>query len=159
MAGDQIHNCDEEELGAMLHRLLIVEGHTEVVIQHPTDGEQVVTKESFLEMQRHIKRANDMSPAERLVENKRLKMKKQMQFRTAMIEAEFYTVDLNDDENFGFDVDGNKLDIDGLIFTPVDQYLPGIDIKEKEIGAFVDEAMAKPPIRILAIEPLLKEDV
>ena len=157
MDDDRIHNCTDDELDATLHRLLIVEGNPEVVIHHPEDGEQVVTKESYLEMKKHLNRAKNMSPAERIIENKRLKLKKQFQFRTAMIEAKFYTVDLNNDETFGFDVDGNKMDLDGMDFVPVEKYLSGIEVKEKEIGSFVDEGMRKQPLRILAIAPLEDE--
>ena len=154
----EIHNCDDEELGAMLHRLLIVEGNEEVVIYHPTDGEEVVTREGYLKTLEHLNRAKNMSPAERFTENKHLKNKKQIQFRTAMIEAKVYTVDVNNDEVFGVDIDGIKINIiDGMKFIPICQYLPGIDVIEKEIGAFVDESMRNAPIRILAIAPMEEE--
>lgn len=154
----EIHNCDDDELDATLHRLLVVEGHDEVVIHHPQDGERVVTQASYLEMKRHLARAKDMSPAERLIESARIKNKKQLQFRTAMIEAEFHKVDLNNDKTFGFDVDGNKLDIEGLIFISEQDYLGGIEKKENEIGAFVDESMTKPPLRILKTADLKEQE-
>jgi len=149
MSDERINNCNEDELGAMLHRLLIIEGNEEVVIYHPVEGEQVITKKDFIETQKHLKRAKNMSPAERLVETKRIKNKKQMRFRTAMIDAPVYVVNIEDDETFGFDVDGSKMDIEQTVFVPVEQYVSGIELKENELGCFISESLHKPPIRVV----------
>jgi len=155
MEDDRIHNCNDDELGEMLHRLLIVEGHDEVVIYHPVEGEQVITKESYLELQKNLKKAKNMSPAKRLVETERLKNQKQIRFRTSMIDATVYVVDIEDDETYGFDVDGNKMDLEDVIFIPTHQYIDGIELKENELGCFVSESLHKPPIRI--VKQALKE--
>ena len=150
---DDKHYCGgDEELAAMLHKFFVVEGHDEVIIQHPQDGERLITKDEYFNLQKHLKAASDMSPADRMVESKRLKNKKQIQFRTAMIEAKHYTVDLDDEDSFGYDVNGVKVDIEGMDFVPVDQYLKGIKAVENELGAYVSESMHKPPVRILKKE-------
>jgi len=152
------HNCDsDKQLAETLHRLFIVEGNEEVSVIHPVDGEQVMTRKYYLELQESLKKAKNMSPAERLVETKRLKNKKQMQFRTAMIEAKVYVVDIESDEPIGFDVDGNKMDIEISDFVPVAQYISGIELKENEIGCFVSESLQKPPVRIVK-QVLLEKD-
>ena len=150
---DEIYNCDDKDLGAMLQRLFD-EGHDEVVVRHPTDGLVVVTKQDFKTHLANLKKAMNMSPADRVRETarlKNLKNQKQIRFRTAMIEAPVHTVDIDDEENFGKDVDGNELDIDGMGFLPVSQYLKGMDTKENEIGCFFDEFERKPPIRICKV--------
>ena len=144
------NHCDgDEELAKMLHQFFIVEGHDEVVIQHPTDGEKIVTKEYYLELQESLRKAKNMSPAQRLIETKRLKNQKQIRFRTSMLEARVYVVDIEDDEAYGFDVDGNKMDLEGVVFIPTHQYIDGIELKENELGCFVSESLHKPPIRIV----------
>jgi len=146
--------CDnDEQLAETLHRLFVVEGHAEVVIQHPVDGERVVTKDNYEELIGHLAKARDMSPAKRLKETARLKRKQQMKFRTAMITAKVFTVDFDDDDNFGYDVNGVKIDMEGMIFTPSGQYLKGIEVMENEIGAFVSEDQRKDPIRIVRHMP------
>ena len=97
-----------------------------------------------------LKKAADMSPAERLLETKKIANRKQIRFRTGMIEAKTYTVDITDDDNFGKDVDGNDIDMKDMIFISTSQYLKGIQLIEGEIGCFLDESSRKPPIRILA---------
>ena len=152
MEESRINNCDgDEELAKMLHKFFVVEGHDEVAVMHPVDGERVITKAEYLDLQKHLKKAKNMSPAQRLVETKRLKNQKQIRFRTAMLEAKVYVVDTEDDseENFGTDVDGNKMDLEGVVFVPTDQYVDGIELKENELGCFVSESLHKPPIRIV----------
>ena len=149
MDDQQTHNCDsDEQLDAMLHRLFIIEGHEEVTVQHPTEGEQVMTKKYYLELQESLRKANSMSPAERLVETAKLRNKKQLQFRTAMIEAKHYVIDLDDEKSFGYDVNGIKIDIEGMNFVPADQYIKGVEVLKDELGAFVSENMLKPPVRL-----------
>jgi len=150
MEENQTYNCGSDEaLDAMLHRLFIVEGHEEVTVQHPTEGEQVMTRKYYLELQDSLRKAKSMSPAERLVETKRIKNKKQIRFRTSMIEAKVYVVDVEDDEAYGFDVDGNKMDLEDVVFIPTHQYVDGIELKENELGCFVSESLHKPPIRVV----------
>ena len=93
-----------------------------------------------------------MSPAERLQEQKKTERRNQIRWRTQMITAKTHTVDTEDDENFGIDVDGEKIDMDGLTFLPVDNYLKGTELHPGEIGCFTDEKGIKPPVRILALK-------
>jgi len=151
MEEPEIHECSsDEELSKKLHQLLVVEGHPNVEIHHPTEGRVVLTKENYQETLKHLAKVKEMSPAERMMEHKRQVRKEQMKFRTAMITAETVTVDIDDDSSFGLDVDGNKIDIEGKTFVPVAVYLKGMEPKKNEIGCFVDESQRKPPIRILA---------
>lgn len=148
---DNVHDCAEQDLGAMLARLFS-EGHDEVEIMHPVDGPVVVTKADYKKHLHNIDRYNKMSPGKRVTHHKRvknIKNQKQIRFRTAMINAPVYEVDINDDANFGKDIDGNDIDMQGMVFTPVAQYLKGIEPIENEIGCFVDEYDEKrKPIRI-----------
>ena len=153
MAGqDNVYNCDDESLGKMLYRLFVTEGNDEVVVTHPTEGDVVVTKDDYKKHLANLSRVNNMSPADRVTENarlKNLKNQKQIRFRTAMIDAPVHTVDMEGENNFGVDVDGVKLDIDGMAFVGVAQYPKGIAIIKQEIGCFVDEHDEKrKPIRI-----------
>ncbi len=150
---DNVYDCNDKDLGAMLHRLLIVDNHDEVEVNHPVDGPVIVTKADY---KKHIAnaRVKDMSPADRVTENKRIrhiKSQKQIRFRTKMITAPVHTVDTTDDVNFGKDIEGNQLDIDGAIFISVADYPKDIELKENEIGSFIDEFdESKKPIRITA---------
>lgn len=149
---DKNHYCDgDEELAKMLYKFFVVEGHDEVVIQHPTDGEKIITREYYLELQENLKKAKNMSPAERLVETTRLKNQKQIRFRTLMLEAKVYVVNIDDETegSFGFDVNGDKMDIEDMDFVPTHQYIDGIELKENEIGCFISESLHKPPIRVV----------
>ena len=149
------YNCEDADLGAMLHRLF-EEGNEEVVIRHPTDGEKVITREEFYSHVNAIDKFKALSPAEKHMERKRIgrklkaeKNKLQIKFRTAMIEAVTYVIDV-EEGGFGYDVDGNKFDVDGMEFVSVEQYLPGINYKDNEIGAMVDETMERNPIRLVS---------
>jgi hypothetical protein len=141
----------DEELSKQLHQLFVVEQHETVTLQHPVEGDTTITKAEYLDTLKHLKRAADMSPAQRLQESKRIERKQQIKFSTAMITAKIYTVDIEDEDNFGKDIDGNEIDMEGMTFVPVDDYLKGITKNENEIGAFVDESMKRPPIRIKTI--------
>ena len=68
-----------------------------------------------------------------------------------MIDAKVYTVDMEDDDAFGKDVDGNDMNIDGMVFLAIHNYLKGIDVLDNEIGSFISEDFSKKPIRIKAI--------
>jgi len=146
----EIYDCDDEILGQMLARLFS-EGHDEVEIQHPTDGPVVVTRKDFEKHVANLSKVANMSPAERLEANKRvknIKNSKQIRFRTAMITAKVHVVDIEDDDNFGKNIEGEALDIDGMTFVPVSDYLKGIELQIGEIGAFVDVSERRPPVRI-----------
>ena len=145
----EVYECFDDELGALLHRVLIVEGHEEVEVQHPTEGTVVFTKESYLTLLKNLERVQDMSPAERYVEAQRLERKKQMQFRTAMINARIESVNLEDDNNFGKNTDGKDIGIEGMVFIPISHYLKGMEIKPGEVGCFLDETFRREPIRIV----------
>lgn len=152
MEGPQKYHCEDEELGALLHRLFVEQGETEVEIHHPTEGVIIYTADQWRDQLDALKRMMEMSPAERIQETKKLKARQQNRFRTAMVDAEVRTIDIEDEDvnHFGLDVDGKEIDMNGMIFTPTNSYPKGTRVILNEIGAFVDESMRKPPIRILA---------
>lgn len=141
----------DAELSRQLHHHFVVNKEPEVVIQHPTEGDITYTREEYFKSLAHLKKSLEMSPAERLQESKRISRKQQMRFRTAMITAKTYTVDIDDEDSFGKDVDGNEIDMEGMTFVPVDNYLKGVLSSTNELGAFVDPSMRRPPIRIQTI--------
>ena len=137
----------------MLARLFS-EGHDSVDIVHPTDGPITVTKAEFQKHLRDISKQQNMSPADRVIEATRLnniKKKKQDRFKAAMILAPAHEVNIEDEENFGKDIEGQELDIDKMMFMPICQYLPGINPLTHEIGCFYDENdEERSPVRIIA---------
>lgn len=141
---------NDEELTKQLYQLLVIESRPEVEIIHPEEGHQVVTRADFDAMQKRLAKSRGLSPAQRLQENSRVERAMQMRFRTAMLDADIREVDIQGEDNFGYDVKGNKIDIDGMTFVPVDQYINGIELRPGEIGSFVSANMTKPPIRIIA---------
>lgn len=147
-----VYDCNDKNLGHMLQKLFD-EGHDEVVVRHPIDAPVVVTRADFKKYLREIERCKNMSPADRVKEGARLKNiknQKQIRFRTAMLNAPAYTIDPDDEESFGKDIDGNEMDIRGMVFVPIVQYLKGIEVLEHELGCFVDEYDEKrSPVRIL----------
>ncbi|MCK4703931.1 MAG: hypothetical protein KAT90_00495 [Gammaproteobacteria bacterium] len=152
---DNIYNSDDEHLGATLHRLF-EDGHDEIVIRTPTEGEKVVTRKEFYDHVKNLDKAINMSPADKMMERKRLERianQKRIRLRTAMIDAKVYTVDLEDDDAFGKDVDGNDMGIDGLAFLQVADYLDGILLLDDEIGCFFCEFEKRKPIRIVSNRP------
>lgn len=152
MAKDLLYQCENSELGAQLHQLLIVEGHKEVVVQNPPDPDQVVTKDYYLSLLKNLEKAKNMSPAQRMLERKRIKNRDEITLRTAMLSADFYTVDIEDEENFGKDIHGNDIPMTGMRFVPVNQYLKGISPIDNEIGVFVDDNKKEKPVRIVGTE-------
>lgn len=148
--------CSEEELGKQL-KSWFDQGYEEVVVQHPFDGEIVVTRETFEEYLREIDRWKQMSPAERLVEKKKVDMRahfKRKRLADALIKANFATVDMDSDETqFGYDINGEKLDIEGMTTLPTMMYPAGVIPLENEAMAFIDEREIKDPIRILTNTP------
>ena len=161
MANADAYQCDsDQELSVLLHRLLVTDGNDSVTIQHPTEGEKTITRKEYLEKREEQKRLRELSPAQRLQEQKRIERLNEIKarrmenrFRTKMISAKVYTINLDDEDSFGKDVEGNELDIEGLAYLPVEQYPEGIQTQENEIGCFLDETMTRPPIRLCSEAP------
>ena len=149
--------ADDQELSKMLHQLLIVNGEPEVEIRHPTEGVQIVKKEDYEKTIVELKRIRELSPAKRMQERNKNERRMQFKFRTAMIKAKVHTINVSDEDSFGKDINGEELDMEGMIFMPVKNYLDGIVINENEIGCFMRENLDKPPIRLLSMESLEPE--
>jgi hypothetical protein len=151
MAEDQKqYDATEDELGDLLHRLIVVEGQAEVEIQHPTEGMMLVTQESYHKLMADLDRVKGMSPAQRIEEGQKIANKRLIQFKTGLIDAKFFVVDIEDDENFGKDIHGTEIPLEGMQFVPIHDYPKGIEPIDYELGCFVEERMTKPPIRILS---------
>lgn len=148
MEEGQKYYCSDEELGKQLHQLFEVEGESEVEIHHPTEGVIVYTRDTYKTQIEALAKLLAMSPAERLELKAKTKRKLQMSFRTQLIDAKCFTVDIDDEENFGKDIDGNEIDMNGT-FVLVKDYPKGTRKLENELGAVMDESMTKAPIRIL----------
>lgn len=149
---DNVYNCDDKSLGSMLARLF-AEGAGEVVVRHPLEGDIVVTEADYKKHLANIKKAMDMSPADRIKAKQRLKNvknQKLIRFRTALIGAEVHQVDFENSE-FGVDIEGNKMDLDNMVFVRVEEYPKGTKLLDNEVGAFFSEKELKPPIRITGI--------
>jgi len=152
MAEDPHQVVSEEELARKLHQLLILDGHNEVEIIHPIEGTVIVTAESYKEICKALEDVRDLSPAKRLAAKKAFERKQQFRLVRALNKAEFRRVDITDDESFGLDVDGKEIDMDGMYFLPVANYLKGVEYSDDEVGAFVaynENHATKAPIRIL----------
>lgn len=141
------------ELSDMLYRLLIVEGEPDVEIHHPTEGIKIITKEEYEKTVKDLKRIKELSPANRVMEKKTNIRRMEIRFRTQMLDAEIRTIDITGDANFGKDINGEYIDIEGKIFLSTNDYPDGICLREREIGCFMRENLDKPPIRILKMEP------
>jgi len=128
----------DEELSRQLHKLLVVEGRDEVEVLHPVEGNIIVTKETYLNLIEDLAAQRAMSPAERLQAKKKSERKVRQEFVKALNDAAFSTVDITDMERFGFDTDGNELDIDGCSFITVAFYPKGVEYGPDEVGAFVN---------------------
>lgn len=144
-----VHHCDSNDVHSMMQKLFD-EGHDSVEIQ--VDGQsKVITKADFNAMKDAKSGAKKLSPAKKLMKQKqfdRIVTQKQIRHRTAMITAKVHVIDV-EEGNFGFDAEGNEIDVDGLVFTPTEHYLNGVDLKPNEFGAFIDEDGIKPPIRLV----------
>lgn len=149
---DNVHNCADEDLGSMLHRLFTEQPDAvDVEIQHPTEGSQVITREDFYKTVENLGKAAKMSPAERLMARKqteRLRKNMQTRFRTALIGAEVAEIDVVDGQ-FGYNVNGDKLPVDGMTFVRKEDYPSGTELLEREIGAFVAESGENQPLRVI----------
>ena len=143
------YECNDEGLGPMMARLFS-EGNEEVVIRHPTEGEVIVTRADFDKHLANMAKVADMSPADKIEANKRLKNiknAKQIRFRTALIDAAVHKVDFESDV-FGVDIEGNELDIEDMAFIKTSDYPKGTVLVDKEVGVFYSEKEEKPAIRI-----------
>ena len=141
--------CIDDDIGPMLAGLF-AEGHPEVEIQHPTQGTKIITHAEFEAMQTELARAKDMSPADKMVERKRLANQCQIRLRTDLIAAEVRIVDIDDDTSFGIDVNNNPIDMDARTFMLVRDYPSGVGIQKHEIGALIDGSGNRKPIRLVA---------
>jgi len=147
-------NVPDEELGPLLYQILVIDGHSECEIHHPTEGKKTVTKENYRKTLSEITKINKMSPSERIIEHKRIKDQHQKKHYSDMSKAKFHIVDIEDEKGFGYDISGSKIDMEGLVFIGVNDYLKTIIIKENEIGAFIHLANEKKPVRILTIKTI-----
>lgn len=147
------HETDDD-LAARLHQLFMVDEVQEVEIIHPTEGKQTLTREGYLEMAKHIKRAREMSPKERAKESRRIARRKRKRFKKMLLRAKSYIVDIEDDSTFGFDVDGKEIPIEGTIFVAIANYPKGVARLDNEMGCFVAENLRKPLSRIRSKDPL-----
>lgn len=154
MADDGVIESTDEELAEHLRRLFEDEGHPEVEVIHPTEGRLVYTREAWLRHRKVLETVADMSPAQRLQETNKLKNKQRIRFRTAMLTADVRTIDTQDEGNFGKDIEGKDIPLEGMVFAHTRDYPPGLDKLPGEIGCFVDEAMRRPPIRILDLHAI-----
>ncbi len=143
-------NVPDEKLGALLYNLFYVEGHTSIDIKHPSGETKTVTKDDYKEILAGIMKYKKMSPAKRLIEKKRIQNAQEIKHRTAMLTAKSYVVDIDDEENFGSDIDGNEIDMVEMAFVPVIKYLKGVQLLDNEIGSFVHPESKKPPSRIIS---------
>ena len=147
---DNVYNCDDENLGQMLARLFS-EGHDSVEIQHPVDGPIIITRAEFLAHVSRMDKVLKMSPADRIVANKKIKNQKKsamIKLGWALCSVEIETIDADDDTTFAKDIDGKELDIDGMTFIAVQAYPANVEPVKQELGAFVDEKGKRPPVRI-----------
>lgn len=158
----EVFNIREENLQQTL-QVLFDRGETEIEIQHPVEGAVVITREDFEQHKKRQQKLANASPAEKIELRKRhLRQAAVMRHKlvTAMRNARQVTVDPRSEDGMN-DIDGNPIgDIAGMTFVPVHQYLPGIVPVDNELGAFVDEYMHRPPIRVVgvvSIEGMLAE--
>ena len=139
----------DEELSVQLHRLLIVEGHESVDVLHPTEGMKTVTKDDYLKISAALDEVDAMTDEEKTARADKIAKKNLQKLRKWMKTAEIRFVDISDDDNFGLDIAGDPIPMDGLAFTPIEQYPPGVTYQDDEVGAFIDEYMQRKPIRII----------
>jgi len=148
---DNVHNCEDKDLGELLHRLFTEQPEaSEIEIQHPTDGAQVVTRAEFYKTLKDLDKARKMSPADKMMKRKqlaRLKTRMQIEFRTQLVTAQVVEIDV-ENGSFGFDATGNKMPVEGFTFVHTADYPDGTELIEDEIGSFVDESGENPPIRV-----------
>ena len=141
MSGEITHATTDQELSAQLHEFLVVRGEPEVDIV-----ENGKTKTINQAEYREAIRLSKLSPANRVLEKQRLRN----QFLNAIAEAKVYVIDIDADGNYGKDINGKQIPINGREFLPPDQYVDGVAMLKNELGAFVDPYMFKDPIRLVS---------
>jgi hypothetical protein len=139
----------DEELSIQLHRLLVVEGHDAVDIVHPIEGIKTVTKENYLAISASLDEVDAMTDEEKIERADKIAKKNLQKLRKWMKAAEIRYIDISDDANFGKDIAGDTIPMEGLTFTPIEQYPVGITYHDDEVGALIDEYMQRKPIRII----------
>jgi len=132
---------DDEELSKQLHELFVVNGDAEVEI-HAGNDLVVLTRSQYFESIRQMK----MAPAERIREQERL----HNQFKAAMARAKIFAVDLEDETQFGLDVNGDNVPINDREFVLADEYSDSVETLPGEVGAYVDPQMILDPSRIVS---------
>jgi len=143
-----VYHSNDEDLHSMMQRLFD-EGNESIEVQHP-DGVRIITRQQFADMKATLERNKKASPAKKFKMRKqidRLITQKQIRHRTAMITAKVHVIDVENGK-FGCDIDGNDLDVAGMVFTPTDSYLDGVELVENEVGCFIDEDGNKAPVRV-----------
>lgn len=152
----ELYGCDGDvELASLLAHLFRDPEVMEVEIQHPVDGTQVLTREHYDELCKQLADQREMSPADRVQHNaleRRQNIKNVDKLKRDIMGAAIHTVDVVNDsaDTFGQDINGVELDIDGMMFFQASKYPPGIDIKELELGCFMDAERKRSTIRVIA---------
>lgn len=141
MIGEIVHATTDQELSAQLHEFLVVRGEPEVEIVE-NGKSKVISRAEYREAIRLTK----LSPAGRVLEKQRLRN----QFLLSIVEAKVYVIDIEADGNYGKDVNGKQIPVEGREFLPPDQYIDGVRMLKNELGAFVDPYMFKDPIRLVS---------
>jgi hypothetical protein len=139
----------DEELSIQLHRLLIEEGHESVDVLHPIEGMQTITRKNYLKVIDTLKKLDSMTEEEKIERIERVAKNNLQKLKRWMKTAEIRYVDIADEGNFGKDISGEAIPMEGLAFTPIEQYPVGIAYQDDEVGAFIDEYMQRRPIRIV----------
>ncbi len=136
------YDCNESDLGEMLHDLFKDEQVEEVVICHPKDGQEIVTRAQYME---YIK-----ASARKVTGTQDEQEKMQTQFKQSLIFCDVRTIDISEDQNFGTDTKGRPIEnIGGMVLVPASQYPPGCALLEKEVGCFFDEEGKRKTIRLI----------
>lgn len=141
MAEHQVYDCPENELGLLLHDFFKDPDIDEVIVDHPVDGPKVISREYYMEL---ISAAAEKTHTEQEARQMR------EAFIMKLVFAEVRVIDVSEDNNFGTDTSGRKIEnIGGMILIPSAQYPDGCDLLEKEVGCFYDEDGQRETIRLV----------